>query len=141
MGQGDIITNTCHKRGPNTRPTKHHPRTPTRRSACISGARTRQPFPAANFECLPTLNPLDTTPFPGTRLCQQPQAVFQAEGALPFVRRLLQVSHLVLQVPAHRKSVQGLVSTTTYTGVVHVGGDHHPNAVFAPSVTDKTTSQ
>ena len=136
-----MITNTCHGRGPNTTPNHHqHPRTPTRHSAGIRGARTRKPSPAADFECLPTLNRLDIPPFPGTCLCQQPQTVFHADGALPFVRRLFQVSHLVLQVPAHREPVQGLVSTTAYTGVVHVGSDHHPNPVFTPSVTDKTTS-
>ena len=133
-----MITNTCRKRYPNTRPTQHHSRTPTRRSACMRGARTRKPFPAADFECLPTLHRLDITPFPGDCLCQQPQAVFHEEGAaLPFVWRLFQVSHLVLQVPAHREPIQGLVSTTAYTGVVHVGCDHHPNAVLAPSVTEK----
>jgi hypothetical protein len=86
------------------------------------------------------LTRLDTPPFPGSCLCQQPQAVFQAEGALPFVRRLLQVSHLVLQVPTHGEPVQCLVSTTAYTGVVHIGRDHHANAVFAPSETGKTKS-
>jgi hypothetical protein len=139
-GKGDTITNTCHKRAPNTTPNHHHPRTSTRHSACIRSARTRKPFPAADFECLPTLNRLDIAPFPGACLRQQPQAVFHADGALPFVWRLFQVSHLVLQVPAHRKPVQGLVSTAAYTGVVHVGRDHYPNAVFASSVTDKTTS-
>ena len=67
-------------------------------------------------------------------------SVYRAQGALPFVRRLLQVSHLVLQVPAHSEPVQGLVSTTAYTRVVHIGRDYHANAVLASSVTGKTTS-
>jgi hypothetical protein len=56
-----MITNTCQWKESST-PNHHHPRTPTRHSAGIKGSRTRQPFPAADFECLPTLNPPWYTP-------------------------------------------------------------------------------